>query len=141
MAWTMRNSSNDMGEILYTASPISGTIAPRGEVVITVVAFTRGKNAREAAYRGAFEVFSEDICVCRDQSIEMAIELIVTAETSAEKSYVEVLDAANVVASADLNFYIIPVDDEGLLIQGSGELCFVVASPPFVSLFTVRLCR
>jgi len=105
MAWTIRNSSNDMGGVLWTASPTSGTLTPFGEVVITVVAFTRGKNAREAAYRGAFEVFSEDVCVCRAQSIEMAIELIVTAETSAANSCVEVLDAANVVASAELNFY------------------------------------
>ena len=63
---------------------MSGSLAPFGEVVITVVAFTRGKNAREVAYRGAFEVFSDEVCVCRDQSIEMAIELIVTAEASAE---------------------------------------------------------
>ena len=112
-----------MGEILWTASPTSGTIAPFGEVVITVIAFTRGKNARMAAYLGAFEVFSEDVCVCRRQSIEMAIELIVTAETSAGNSYVEVLDAANVMASGELNFYIVPLDNEGLLIQDSGELC------------------
>ena len=126
MAWTIRNSSNDMREILWTASPTSGTIPPFGEVVITVVAFTRGKNAREATYRGAFEVFSEDVCVCRDQSIEIGIELIVTAETSAANSYIEVLDAANVVASAELNFYIVPMDGEGLTIQDSGELLLLL---------------
>ena len=132
MKWTIRSSSNDPGEVLWTASPMSGTVPPFGEVVITVVAFTRGKNAREAAYRGAFAVFSEDVCVCREQSIEMALQLIVTAETSAANSYVEVLDASSVMASADLNFYIVPVDDEGLLIQDSGELRFVVLQPPFV---------
>ena len=111
---------------MWTASPTSGTIAPFGEVVITVVAFTRGMNAREATYHGAFDVFSEDVCVCREQSIEMAIGLIVTAEMSAENSYIEVLDAASVVASAELNFYIVPVDSEGLLIQDSGELRYMI---------------
>ena len=122
MTWTIRDSSNDPGEIMWTAAPTSGTILPLGEVVVTVVAFTRGKNAREAAYRCVFEVFSEDVCVCRDQSIEISVELIVTAETSAANSYVEVLDAADVMASAELSFYIVPMDHEGLAIQDSGEL-------------------
>ena len=125
MTWTIRNSSRDPGEVLWTASPTSGTIAPFGEVVITVVAFTRGMNAREATYHGAFDVFSEDVCVCRDQSIEISVELIVTAETSAANSYIEVLDAANAMAGGELDFYIVPLDDEGLLIQDSGEQRFL----------------
>jgi hypothetical protein len=39
----------------------------------------------------------------------MEIELVVTADTSAPKSYVEVLGPNDVTAAGELTFYIIPV--------------------------------
>ena len=39
----------------------------------------------------------------------MAIELVVTAEVSAANSNIEVIDAANIEASGELVFHIIPV--------------------------------
>ena len=122
MTWALTNSSADPGEVTLDASPKSGVIQPFGEIVVAVVAMTRGLNARDAAYLGYFQLFSEDVCVCRDQSLEMSIELFVVAETSSRNSYVEL--ATNVQASGDLSFHIIPVDDEGLLIQDSGAVQF-----------------
>ena len=109
MTWTLKNSSNGPEEIAWSASPTSGTIEAFGETVVEVVASTRRLNARQKSYVASFDIHSDDICVCRDQSVEMAIELVVTAETSAANSYVQVLDAANVEASGELVFRIIPV--------------------------------
>jgi hypothetical protein len=112
--------SDDPGEIVWTVTPSSGTIEPFGEIVVEVVVFTQGVNARDAAYLGFIELFSEDVCVCRGQTLGMTIELVVAAEASGTHSYVEVLDSDNVMAAGELNFRIVPVDDEGLLIQDSG---------------------
>ena len=109
MTWTLRNSSNDPGEMAWVVSSASGTIEPFGEVVVEVVAQTTGLNARETSYIGHFDIHSNDVCVCRDQSIEMSIELVVTAEVSAANSNIEVIDAANIEASGELVFHIIPV--------------------------------
>ena len=109
MTWTLRNRSNDPGEMAWTVSPASGTIEPFGESVVEVVAQTTGLHAREAQYRASFDIHSDDICVCRPQSIEMAIKLVVTAEVSAVNSYLQVLDATTVEAAGDLVFRIIPV--------------------------------
>jgi hypothetical protein len=123
MSWTFQNSSNDPGDIAWSASPTSGVIEAFGETVVEVVVSTRGLNARDAAYLGFFNIYSSDVCVCREQSLEMAIELVVTAETSATNSLVEI-DSNNVEASGELRFYIIPVDAEGLLLQDSGGVQF-----------------
>ena len=122
MTWTLRNSSDDPGEITWAASPTFGTIEPFGEMVVEVVVQSTGLSSREASYTARFEIQSDDVCVCRPQSVEMSIELVVTAETSAAKSYVQVLGAANAEAAGELNFHILPFDDEGFYIQDSGEL-------------------
>ena len=109
MTWTLMNSSNDPGEMAWVVTPTSGTIEAFGETVLEVVAQTTGLNARSTPYVASFDIHSDDVCVCRAQSIEMAIELVVTATTSAENSYVQVLDAANLEAAGDLVFRIIPV--------------------------------
>ena len=109
MAWTLKNSSNDPGEMAWAVWPTYGTIEPFGEVVVEVVAQTTGLNAREMPYRGRFVIHSEDVCVCRGQSIEMAIELVVTPEVSAANTYLQVLDATRVEAAGELVFRIIPV--------------------------------
>ena len=109
MTWALKNSSNDPGELTWRMSPISGTIEPFGETVVEVVAQTTGLNARVTPYVARFDIHSDDVCVCRDQSVEMTIELVVTAETSASKSYIEVIDAANIEASGEIVFHIIPV--------------------------------
>ena len=109
MTWALKNSSNDPGELTWRMSPISGTIEPFGETVVEVVAQTTGLNARERAYKAFFDIYSGDVCVCRDQTIEMALELVVTAEVSAANSYLQVLDATAVEAAGQLVFRIIPV--------------------------------
>ena len=109
MTWTLMNSSNDPGEMAWVVTPTSGTIEAFGETVLEVVAQTTGLNARSTPYVASFDIHSDDVCVCRAQSVEMAIELVVTATTSAENSYVQVLDAANLEAAGDLVFRIIPV--------------------------------
>ena len=109
MTWMLKNSSDDLGEMAWVVSPISGTIEAFGETVVEVVAQTTGLNAREAPYAASFELYSNDVCVCRDQSVEMTIELVVTAETSATNSYLQVIDEANVEAAGELVFRIIPV--------------------------------
>ena len=124
MTWTLRNSSDDPGEITWAASPTFGTIEPFGEMVVEVVVQSTGLNSREASYTARFEIQSDDVCVCRDQIIEMAIELVVSAETSAAQSYVQVLSASNAEAAGELNFHIVPVDKEGLLVQDSGAVQF-----------------
>ena len=124
MTWTLRNSSNDPGEIAWFAFPTSGTIEPFGETVITVIAPTQGLNARETAYLGFLELFSDSVCECREQSIEISVELVVTADTSAANSYVDLINSNSITASGELSFYIIPVDNEGLIIQDSGAVQF-----------------
>jgi len=109
MTWALKNSSNDPGELIWVVSPTSGTIEAFGETVLEVVAQTTGLNAREIPYRGRLAVHSDDVCVCRDQSVEMSIELVVTAEVSAANSFLQVLGATNVEAAGDLVFRIIPV--------------------------------
>jgi hypothetical protein len=109
MTWTLKNSSNDPGEMTWFVSPTSGTIEAFGEIVVEVVAQTIGLNARVTPYVASFDIHSDDVCVCRDQSVEVAIELVVTAEMSAANSYIEVIDPANVEASGELVFRIIPV--------------------------------
>ena len=48
MAWSLRNSSNDPGEMAWVVSPTTdGTIEPFGEVVVEVVAQTTGLSARQ----------------------------------------------------------------------------------------------
>jgi len=96
-------------------SPTSGTIEPFGEVVVDVVVQTTGRNARANPYVASFEIHSDDVCVCRRQSVEMAIEVVITAKTSAENSYIQVLDATTVEASGELVFRIIPVRSTFLL--------------------------
>ena len=55
----------------------------------------------------------------------MTIQLVVTAKTSAANSYVELQSGSNnAEASGELNFYIKPMDDEGMLIQDSGAVQF-----------------
>jgi len=109
MTWTLKNASNDPGEMAWLASPTSGTIEPFGETVVEIVTHTTGLNARQAPYFASFVIHSNDVCVCRDQSVEMSIELVVTSETSAANSVIEVLDASDVEASGELVFRIIPV--------------------------------
>ena len=109
MTWALRNSSDDPGEMAWVTSPTSGTIEPFGEVVVEVVAQTTGRNARATPYIGSFEIHSDDVCVCREQTVEMAIALVVTAEVSATNSYLQVIDATTVEAAGDLVFRIIPV--------------------------------
>ena len=125
MSWELRYSSDDPSEVEWFASPTSGTIEPYGERLIKVLARTAGLNARSAPYVAAFALHSESVCVCRDQTVEMAIEIIVSAETSAEKSYVEVLHSDRVEAADQLVFRIIPMDDEGLRIEDSAEIQFM----------------
>ena len=124
MTWYLNVSAADPGEVTWVATPDSGTIEPFGEIVVGVVALTPGLNARQAAYTAMFDIHSDDVCVCRDQTVEMAIELVVTAETSAANSYVRMLGAANAEAAGELNFHIVPVDKEGLLVQDSGAVQF-----------------
>ena len=125
MTWLIKTSHDDLDEnITWAVSPSSGTIPAFGEVVLTAAAFTRGLNAREAAYLGFFELFSSDVCICRSQAVKMTIELLVTAETSAANSYVQMLGAANAEAAGEINFHIAPVDDEGLLVQDCGAVQF-----------------
>ena len=124
MTWSLRKSSNDPGEITWVMSPTFGTLEPFGEMVIEVVAQSTGLNARETPYIASFELHSDDVCVCRDQSVEMAVELVVTAETSAAESYVRVLGAGNAEAAGELDFHIVPIDEEGLLVQDSGAVQF-----------------
>jgi hypothetical protein len=126
MTWTLTNSSSDdnPNEVAYFASPSAGTIEPFGEVVVTVVALTRGITARAPHYTTQFALFSEDVCVCREQSVEMGIMLVVTATTSSHNSYVELLGSNSVEAADELKFYIIPVDDEGLRIEDSADVQF-----------------
>ena len=109
MTWTLRNSSNDPREMAWFVSPTSGTIEPFGETVVEVVAQTTGLNARETKYEAFFDLHSDDVCVCRLQSVEMSIALVVTAEVSAVNSYLQVLDATAVEAAGQLVFRIIPV--------------------------------
>ena len=124
MTWTFKNSSNDPGEITWVMSPASGTLEAFGETVVEVIVQSTGLNARENPYTASFDIHSDDVCVCRDQSIEMAIELVVTAETTAANSYVQVLGAANAQAAGELNFHIVPIDEEGLVVQDSGAVQF-----------------
>jgi hypothetical protein len=126
MTWTLTNRSSDdqPNEVAYFASPSGGTIEPFGEVVVTVVALTRGIAARAPHYTTQFTLFSEDVCVCREQSVEMNIMLVVTAATSAHNSFVELLGSSNVEAAGELKFNIIPVDEEGLRIQDSADIQF-----------------
>ena len=123
MSWELRNGS-DPGEISWFASPTSGKIDPFGEQLIEVVTQTLGLNARAAPYVATFALHSDDVCVCRDQAVEMAIELIVRAEASAANSYVELLNLDSAEAADKLLFYIRPIDDEGLLIENSADIQF-----------------
>ena len=121
MTWTLKNSSNDPGEMAWFVSPNSGTIDPFGEIVVEVVAQTTGLSARQAKYVGRFDIHSDDVCVCRGQSVEMAIELVVTAEVSAAHSYLQVLDATSVEAAGTLVFHIIPVRRECVVVRWAGR--------------------
>ena len=108
----------------WFASPTSGEVDAFGEVLIEVITRSTGLNARDAPYVAKFDLHSDDVCVCRSQTLQMTIELIVTAGTSAANSYIEIIDSNNVEASGELTFYIVPVDDEGLLIRDSGAVQF-----------------
>ena len=151
MNWVLMNNS-DSSNIAWFASPTSGTIEAFGEAVLEVVAPTRGISARQKPYVASFELHSDDVCVCRDQSVKMGIELVVAAKTSASNSVVQIIDPNNVTADGELLFHIIPVrphtlpllccwglhssqlcaavimlrqmDDEGLLIQDSVDVQF-----------------
>ena len=109
MTWTLKNSANDLGEMPWRVSPPAGTLEAFGEIVVEVTAQTTGLSARQQPYLASFDLHSDDVCVCRPQSIEMTIELIVTAEVSAVKSYLQVLDVATVEAAGEMVFRIIPV--------------------------------
>ena len=124
MTWTLKNSSNDPGEIAWLVSPTSGTLEPFGETVVEVVAQTSGLNARLEPYLASFAIHSDDVCVCRDQSAEMSIELLVLADVSAANSFVEVLRPGSVRAGGQLRFLITPIDDEGMLIEDSVDVQF-----------------
>ena len=69
MTWILKNSSNDPGEMAWVVSPTSGIIEPFGETVVEVVAQTTGLNARERAYKAFFDIYSGDVCVCRDPDL------------------------------------------------------------------------
>ena len=131
MTWMLKNSSSDPGEMGWVVSPTSGTIEAFGETVVEVIAQTTGLNSREAPYTASFVLHSDDVCVCRTQSVEMAIELFVSAEASAIKSYLEVIDGANVEAAGELAFRIIPVRRTLLL-------CRYVANP---ALLNIKTCE
>ena len=124
MNWELRNVPGDPGEISWLASPTSGKLEPFGEVLIEVVTRTVGLNARATAYVATFELHSDDVCMCRDQSVDMAIELIVRAEASAANSRVEILNSDKAEAADNLLFFIYPIDDEGLLIENSADIQF-----------------
>ena len=109
MNWVLTNGLDGSSEIAWFASPTSGSLEAFGETVIEVVVKTLGLNARQAPYLTSFELHSDDVCVCRDQSITMSIELVVAAETSAKKSVVQIIDPDNVTADGALVFHIIPV--------------------------------
>ena len=124
MSWELTNSSDDPGEIEWFASPTSGEVDAFGEALIEVITRSTGLNARDAPYVATFLLHSDDVCVCRSQTVQMIIRLVVTAETSAANSYIEIIGSNNVEASGELTFYIVPVDDEGLLIRDSGAVQF-----------------
>ena len=124
MTWALKNSSNDPGEMAWTVTPTYGTIGPFGEIVVEVVAQTTGLNARQQPYRGSFDMHSDDVCICRDQSVEMSIELLVQADMSVANSFVQIIDPGNVRAGGQLHFLITPVDDEGMLIEDSVDMLF-----------------
>ena len=124
MTWSLTNSSDDPGEIEWFASPNYGTLPPFGELLIEVVARTAGLNARATPYTAKFELHSDDVCICRDQTVEMGIELVVSAETSAANSFVEILHPSRAEAADSVVFYIFPADDEGLIIEDSAEIQF-----------------
>ena len=124
MTWTLKNSSNDPGEMAWVVSPTYGTIEPFGEVVVEVVAQTTGLSARQKVYGASFEFYSDDVCVCRDQSVEMSIELLVKADMSVANSFVQIIDPDNVRAGGQLRFLITPIDDEGMLIEDSVDVLF-----------------
>ena len=124
MTWSLTNSSDDPGEIEWFASPTYGTLPPFGELLIEVVARTAGLNARATPYTAKFELHSDDVCICRDQTVEMGIELVVSAETSAANSFVEILHPSRAEAADSVVFYIFPADDEGLIIEDSAEIQF-----------------
>ena len=121
MSWELTNTS---GDIVWFASSTSGTIDPFGEVLVQIVTQSTGLGARATPYVATFLLHSDDVCVCRDQSVKVTIELVVTAETSAANSYVELLGSSNAEASGAINFNIAPVDEEGVLIQDSGAVHF-----------------
>lgn len=104
MAWTLTTSSEELGEIAWFPSLTSGTIDEFGEQLIEVVTSTTGLSARKTPYTARFDLHSEDVCVCREQTIEIAIELVVTAETSAAKSYVEIVRPGSIMAGDTLVF-------------------------------------
>ena len=124
MTWTLKNSSNDPGEMAWVVSPTSGTIEAFGEIVVEVVAQTTGLNARQQPYLGSFDIHSDDVCICRDQSVEMTIELLVQADMSVANSFVQIIDPDNVRAGGQLRFLITPIDDEGMLIEDSVDVQF-----------------
>ena len=109
MNWVLTNGSDGSSEIAWLASPTSGMIEAFGETVIEVIAPTRGLNARQTPYFASLELHSDDVCVCRDQSITMSIELVVAATTSGTNSIVQIIDPDNVTAEGELVFHIIPV--------------------------------
>ena len=125
MAWTMVNVADDLGEVSYFMTPSFGDLPPFGEIVVKVIARTTGLNARSTPYRSRFALFSQDVCVCREQQVEMNVEIVVTAKVSAANSYIELIDADNVNAAGVLYFYIVPVDDEGMKILNSADIQFV----------------
>ena len=124
MMWSLRNSSNDPGEIAWFVSPTYGTIEAFGEVVVEVVAQTTGLSARQKVYGASFELHSDDVCICRDQSVEMSIELLVKADMSVGNSFVQIIGPDNVRAGGQLRFLITPIDDEGMLIEDSVDVQF-----------------
>ena len=124
MTWALKNSSDDPGEIAWTVTPSDGTIEPFGEVVVEVVAQTAGLSARQELYRASFGLYSDDVCVCRDQAVEMSIEMLVEADVSVANSFVQIIDPDNVRAGGQLRFLITPIDDEGMLIEDSVDVQF-----------------
>ena len=124
MSWELTNSSSDQGEITWFASPTSGMIDANGEALIEVITRSTGLNARQTPYIATFELHSGEVCVCRDQTVEMTIELIVQAKVSAANSFVEIVRPASVTAGDQLQFLITPIDDEFMLIEDSVDVQF-----------------
>ena len=129
LVWRAENNrSDDSKAFPWSLTPSLGDIPSTDLAILTLSVVTESIQARAEPYVASFVLSAADasVCVCREQSIFVVFEVIVSASPSAEQSYVTISEHEDALATASstVAFVVHPVDYTGLSILDASSTVY-----------------